>query len=257
MDYKLKPLRIGEKDYNVKMILEFSDIDLINKWWTEYDSVRNKKFKKIDNNFLDLLKELYQEGYGYKTISASIPNSSYTKIRSLFNYYFKDILREPTEITESLKERRSERLLYSEDNPWKVDLNIKNSTGIQGYYFGKDGEKYWLRSSYEYIYVKWMEKNNIKFKVEPKKFKLSNGQYYTPDFSIYESDQLKFYVETKGKVFDNNLHKPEILKKDLGVSVIVIDDIEPYCERNYQYSLKEWKKYLKNTGQKVKKGGIK
>lgn len=253
MDYKIKEIQIGDKDYNTKMILEFSDMDKINFWWDDFTSTRNIKNRKIDEKFKNLLKDLYVSGYGFKTIAASIPNASYTQIRGLFNKLFPDIVRTGNSVTtDKLKERRSSRLLKSEDNPWKHDLNNKNSTGIQGRY--KD---YWLRSTYEYIYVKWMEKHGITFKSEPTKFLLSNGQYYTPDFAIFENDTLTKYVEIKGKVFDNNLHKPELLSKQIGKPVIVIDDILPYCEINYERSLKEWKKYLKDTNQKVIGKGIK
>ena len=263
MDYKIKEIQTGEKDYNTKMILEFSDIDKIycpfirvenvNFWWNDFTSTRNLKNRNLNEEFKDLLRDLYTSGYGFKTIAASIPNASYTQIRGLFNKIFPDIVRKGTSVTtDKLKQRRSERLLKSEDNPWKHDLNNKNSTGIQGRY--KD---YWLRSTYEYIYVKWMERNGINFKSEPTKFKLNNGQYYTPDFSIYGNGILTKYVEIKGKVFDNNLHKPELLSIQIGKPVIIVDDITPYCEVNYERSLKEWKKYLKDTNQKVIRKGIK
>lgn len=253
MDYKIGEIQTGDKDYNTKMILEFSDMDKINFWWSNFTLTRNIKNRKIDEEFKNLLRDLYTSGYGFKTIAASIPNASYTQIRGLFNKIFPDIVRSGTDVvTDKLKDRRSKRLLNSDDNPWKHDLNNKNSTGIQGRY-----KNYWLRSSYEYIYVKWMEKNNIVFKSEPTKFKLDNGQYYTPDFAIYENNTLTKYVEIKGKVFDNNLHKPEMLSIQIGKPVVVIDDILPYCEINYERSLKEWKKYLKDTDQKVIRKGIK
>jgi hypothetical protein len=102
-----------------------------------------------------------------------------------------------------------------------------------------------------------MERNNIQFKSEPEKFKLPNGQFYTPDFSIHNGKDLLKYVEIKGKVFTNNLHKADMLRNYLGVEVEVIDDITPYCELNYHQELKSWKNYLKESGQTVTRKGIK
>ena len=241
MNYIEKTQQIGNKDYNTITYLEFDDQEKINYWWDEY--IKSSKIlskRVINDEFKKILKKVYLEGYGLKIIARSIKNSTYSKLRGLMYYHFPDIIRKGYNIsTNKTKELRSNRLKNSKDNPLP-SLEYKFSKGIQGRY-----KHYWLRSSYEYIYIKWLEKNDILFEHEPQKFKLSTGEYYTPDFAIYDNNnQITKYVELKGHIFQNNIHKPKLLEKQLNIPVILIYDITPYCETLYEHSLKEWKKYL-------------
>ena len=51
-----------------------------------------------------------------------------------------------------------------------------------------------FRSSYEYLFAKYLDKNNVKWLYEPKAFDLGNTTY-TPDFYLPEKD---LYIEIKG-----------------------------------------------------------
>lgn len=66
----------------------------------------------------------------------------------------------------------------------------KHGKGIGGYHNG-----IWMRSSWELEFAKNLDDNNIKWKYESKRFKLSNGKTYTPDFYICH---LNLWVEIKG-----------------------------------------------------------
>lgn len=62
--------------------------------------------------------------------------------------------------------------------------------------FGKRTKynKIWFRSSYEYLFAKWLNKNKIKWHYESKTFDLGNTTY-TPDFYLPDTDT---YIEIKG-----------------------------------------------------------
>jgi len=63
---------------------------------------------------------------------------------------------------------------------------------------GNKYNNYYMRSSYEIAYAKWLDSNNIKWVYEPVAFKVdSNGKQttYRPDFYLPETDE---YIEIKG-----------------------------------------------------------
>lgn len=112
--------------------------------------------------------------------------------------------------------------------------------GIQGYYYNQSMQKYvWLRSSWEYIYAKWLDKNGIKWDVEERSYRLSDGTLYRPDFFIYDGDCVKI-VEVKG-YWKNRVYKTKLLKAEYGLCVILLDDIKPYCEFKVNDEIKQWK----------------
>lgn len=54
---------------------------------------------------------------------------------------------------------------------------------------------YRMRSSWEFEYAKLLDRNNITWEYESKKFKLSDGRIYHPDFYLIDEDK---YIEIKG-----------------------------------------------------------
>ena len=72
-----------------------------------------------------------------------------------------------------------------------------------------------LKSSYEYIFAKILEFKNISYKTEEYTYLLDNGSYYTPDFFIYENNELCEIVEIRGKI--KNVKLTLLTEKDLKV----------------------------------------
>ena len=124
------------------------------------------------------------------------------------------------------------------------DLKIKNKTtrGIQGYYWNTSKNKYvWLRSSWEYIYAKWLNEHKIEWDVEVKRYKLGNTSYL-PDFFIYENGKLTKIVEIKG-YWKNKLYKYDKLKTLLGDSIelVLVTDIKPYTNLPLKKEIETWR----------------
>ncbi len=194
---------------------------------------------------LDYIQSLYNlEGYGLKSISSSL-GISYTKLRTLFSVYGIEIHRGQNIVTDRVRKFRSERVIGGK-NPWadwECRENI-HSNGIQGEYITKNGERVWLRSCWEYIFCKWLDKNNITYKVEYKQYTLSDGTSYRPDFFIFDdSGNIKYVVEVKGYNKEKK-YKTHLLQNEYGIQVVVVEDINHYCE-SYEKELKTWKTSLK------------
>lgn len=65
----------------------------------------------------------------------------------------------------------------------------------QGYY-----NDFYLRSSYEYVFLKVLEKKGLSFTMEEKTYEFSDGTKYTPDFFIYDDvGVLQRIVEIKAE----------------------------------------------------------
>ena len=198
----------------------------------------------LDPKSKEYLNSLYQSGYGIKILAREL-GLSYSRFRTLFVDYLGLTLREGRNVvTTKLREFRSERI-SKERNPWfdwcanKPTMQKGCSRGIQGYYTKRSGQKVWLRSTFEYIYAKWLDRNLINWKIEEKQYTLSNGETYRPDFFIYENDVLQKIVEIKG-YFKNRRYKAEMFQTEFNTPLVIIDDIMEYCE-NYEQEKKEWK----------------
>ena len=139
---------------------------------------------------------------------------------------------------------RSEKI-KGDKNPRIYNDKNQYSTGIKGYYDSKNNGKVYFRSSWEYLYARWLDKNNINWKYEARQFKLKNGKYYRPDFFIYENNILKHVVEVKG-ADKTTLYKTNLLKNEYDIDVVVIDNIKPYCIQDYTTELKKWKQLQKS-----------
>ena len=233
-------IQCGINGWNVKTIVTFSDN--AKDEWKSY----NSSSKKPDINSLVYLPielaKFYEDGFGYKVLASSLDGASYTKIRQLITKI--PTIKKRTGLnvcTNKTKELRSERAKI--DNPWKhIEIRDKNqySHGIQGYFINKANKKLWLRSTWEYIFVKWLDKHNKKYEYEHKQYKLSDGSSYRPDFLVEENGSF-YIIDVKGYKL-NNLYKTKLLEKEFNIKVVVIDDIKPYCEKPYCSELIEWKK---------------
>jgi hypothetical protein len=162
-------------------------------------------------------------------------------------------LRKHNDITDNLRKLRSEKAIYENTNnigafsdEVQKKLKIKNKTirGAQGYYFNESLKKYvWLRSSWEYIYAKWLDKNNIIWDIEKKVFHVGDKKY-RPDFFIYdENKKISKIVEVKG-FWKDKVWKFRVLMKQMEkqkIDFILIENIKPYCETTYKKELKNWK----------------
>ena len=75
---------------------------------------------------------------------------------------------------------------------WANGLHKPTSNGIwkRGRYRG-----IWLRSSWELSFAKYLDREKINWKYEPKRFKLRSGRTYCPDFFLPKYDK---YIEIKG-----------------------------------------------------------
>lgn len=139
---------------------------------------------------------------------------------------------------------------------FKNDKNMNNKQGYCGYYNNN-----YLRSSYEYVYCKILEKNNIQYKVEEIRYKI-NGKNYIPDFHVYKNDKLIEIVEIKS---DNKIEIEKALNKILELKKIVkvpinlflYKDLKKLCELNnlsINKLIKEWK--VLADGVNIRKGEL-
>lgn len=225
--------RVGNKKFN-ESVKQDERYEIFYKW------LRNKYIK---------------EGRGFKSIIKDYDlNVGFSFLRR-FGVFLGFKLHSNKEANFFLKKRRSE-------NARKDFLNktgfFKNGVqegihhksvkrGIQGYYWNVSKNKYvWLRSSWEFIYAKWLNKQkNIVWDVEIRQYKLSDNTSYRPDFFIYDEEgELKKIVETKG-YWKDKLYKVELLRKEYKLPIVVIDNIKPYCENNLNREIKLWKQLRK------------
>lgn len=213
-------------------------------------------FEKARNDY----KLLYEAGYGFKILARCL-NTSYSKLRTIHIKLFKLPYRKGNNIcTDKLKLfRKLKALNESKTNTGFCSVEAKenqkikstNSRGVQGYYWNKTFNKYvWLRSSYEYIYAKWLDDKKIPWDVEVKTFKLNNGSLYRPNFFIYDKDDLKKYsyiVEIKGHYDKYSRDKHEFLKKETSEKIILVNNIKDYIVEtsNIYKELAEWKRIRK------------
>jgi hypothetical protein len=105
------------------------------------------------------------------------------------------LLTENTEIT--LKRSIAIKRRYEIDPKYRLNRTGKNNPNFGKLAAHSKGSYYkniWMRSSYEILFVNWLDNNNIKWEYEPKTFDLGNTTY-TPDFYLPE---FNIYIEVKG-----------------------------------------------------------
>lgn len=249
MDLLLKKLLEEIKNNKFKIIVGCTNYKFT------YKIKNDKRYEQLYKWFLT---KYIIEGRGLKSMikDFNLP-VTYSFIRGLFKFMNIKI-REPNKANDFLRKRRSQNAnkqykekigFFSPEVQEKIKIKNKITKGIQGYYWNESRKKYvWLRSSWEFIYAKWLNKQNVKWDVEKKEYKFINeegNEYkYKPDFFIYEEGDLKKIIEIKGywkdKLYKFNRLREELLGKD--VDVILITDIIPYCESNINNEIKLWKK---------------
>lgn len=201
----------------------------------------------------DKIKSLYDAGHGYKFLAAGL-ETTYPVIRNLILKYMTTIepRRGQSVVTDILREKRRDNV-SGEKSPWfdwpnKYPELHKNSVrSIQGYYISPIAGKVWLRSTYEFVYAKWLDRNNFNWRFEVQSYVLPDGQRYRPDFFIYdEHDNLVSVVEIKSSYYhENRAHKFFMFKEaypDINASIIFNIGKFTTKESNYPKELKEWKK---------------
>lgn len=242
-----------------------TEISLFKDWYTMLQTkqhTRNQNhlegFKTERQIWLELngcpiknqISNLYDSGYGFKSIANSL-GVSYTMCRNIIQKYLNLETRKGTSvITEKLKEMRSENSSGEKSNwfdwtnrkPW---MQEKTSRSIQGFYKKKGGEYVWLRSTYEYIYAKWLDDRGIIWKVENVCYPLKNGERYRPDFFIYNVDgNIQTVVEIKSSYYyENKAYKYFMFKEEYPqISSSIIFDINVFTKNGYHQEIKQWKR---------------
>lgn len=208
----------------------------------------------VTNEHILIIKNLYDNGFGLKRIAKKI-KIGYSQLRCLFDICGIEINKGRTVVTDALREFRKVKALKEIANKTgfaseEVKSRIKackTNRGVGGYYFNESKQKYvWVRSTYEYIFSKWLDKTKHIWDVEVTLYKLPDGTSYRPDFFIYnENGVLIKIIEIKGW-YDNRSYKPEMLKEVLGnVEIILIcltnKSISTYTEIGYRKELIHWK----------------
>ena len=208
---------------------------------------RIKQIKILPEVSIDLKEYLYElywnQEYGYKMLARGF-ETTYSIMRRMFKYLNIPVRIGYRIVTNRVREFKSYRV-QGNRSPWfdwpnRFKNPEKNSRGISGYYKKLNGELVWLRSSWEYIFAKWLDKQNVVWTIETKCYLLSNGERYRPDFFIYdEGGSLKLIIEIKGW-YTNRLNKIDLFKKEYNIPIIVVDNINDYTLK-YGRDLKEWK----------------
>ena len=119
-------------------------------------------------------------------------------------------------------------------------------SSYQGWYDGN-----YLRSSYEYVFVKICECQQVRYTVEEKLYTFEDGTSYKPDFHIYDTtnNNLLRIVEIKSNKPDRLILAEKTKKKMsdeyfLEVHIILYKDLEILCnsyDLNIKKLIKEWK----------------
>lgn len=125
-------------------------------------------------------------------------------------------------------ERRIKISNTSKKNKKSGGLREGSGRGIKTWYNSKIAGNVYLRSTYELKYAKWLDKNNIKWKLNSKSFDYEYDNIkrkYYPDF--YLIDQ-KCYIEIKGFKTKQDEAKWKYFPHEL--KVLYKNDIEKLME---------------------------
>lgn len=217
-------------------------------YYHDKEKISNDSRYDITKKLID--KYYYEKEYGIKYMIKylNLP-ITYSVFRNVLLNIFDIKLRKHNDITKHLKKIRKEKALYEIENKtgWATNEVRKNqkirnsiSRGIQGYYYNQSMRKnVWLRSSWEYIYAKWLDSKNILWDVECEMYNIENKSY-RPDFFIFDDNNILIkIVEIKG-YWKDKTWKYDILKKMLDIELSMITDIKPYSN-NWRHDIKEWK----------------
>ena len=202
----------------------------------------------------ELLDDVYiKQGYGIKYLIKTYNfDITFPSFRHLIIFLPDIELHSDRIATDALRKQRSENLKkqYKEKKGWfkpGIQESIKHRSdarGVQGYYWNESKQKYvWLRSSWEYSYARWLNKQHVNWDVECRSYRLKDNHLYRPDFFIFDdNNNLIKIVEIKG-YWKRDEYKPKLLNEDLNdIDVIIIDNIKPYQEKK---DVETWKNIRK------------
>lgn len=200
------------------------------------------------------LQFLYSDrGIGFKLLAKSLGNITYTRIRTLCSKLGIETRKGKNCVTESLRKLRSERARTS--NPWSDwtgnDRISRMHSGKKrykcGWYFNESKQKWvWLRSSWEYAYAKFLNREMKEWDVEVRSYLLSDGRYYRPDFFVFENSNLQCIVEVKSRWNNGALDRIDKFQKfqkefTSVKSEIVTEEIFEKLGQSQLEILEEWK----------------
>lgn len=198
--------------------------------------------------FEDWLQEYYHvKGMGIKSLIKKFDLPfTYSVFRTIL-IVTKHQMHSDTVANDWLKECRKNKVKkeMADGTGWFGDSVIRSHVhkGKQGKYFNKSRQKFvHLRSSYEYIYAKWLDSIGADWDIEVKGFKLKSGSWYKPDFFIYENGILVKIVEVKGWK-DERFDKVQLLREelpDIEIVTVLGDEIKAYTETPKE-TIAEWK----------------
>ena len=102
------------------------------------------------------------------------------------------------------------------ENRYNKKNKKKSIRAIRTYYWSKtEGKSIHLRSLLERHFIEYLDFNNVKWRYEPKYFKLSNGTRYLPDFYILNKETNEWsWIEVKGRFTKKFNQKFALFKKD-------------------------------------------
>ena len=109
----------------------------------------------------------------------------------------------------------------------------KRNWGIE-----KDGKFVRMRSGFEVMYAMILEKENIDWEYEPKRFKLSNGLRYTPDFYLPQQD---LWIDVKGQITEKHRNKHKLFRKlGYNLDLVLIEELKERLGMSYYMFKKQW-----------------
>jgi len=246
----------------------FGKYDPLHRFWGEYSSYDLQRFRyerlvspRGQVLYSILYKKYIIEEDGLKIIARDL-GTTYTLARHLLALYQIPLRTGRSVVTNNLRGRRRSKAISEHkagigwfDPTIRRKIEKSNARGVQGYFFNESLQKdVWLRSTYEYIFAKWLNRTHQRWDVEVKNYMLDNFRSYRPDFFLYDSsDNLIKIVEIKG-YWDHNSDKAKMLNDILQIEVAIIygKEIREFitADSTYEKELEEWKKVKRGQDQK-------
>ena len=221
--------------------------------------VNEEKLEKHKETLKKEIEKIYiEEQIGLKLIVKILNNNllTYPVLRKVFKKLDIEVRKGQSILTKNISSIRSINAINK--GTWKnwpekyphLQKNSKRSN--QGYYLNKSKNKYvWLRSSWEYGYAKYLDENNIVWDVECNRFLLKNGEYYRPDFFIFNNkDVMIKIVEIKSSYnydYENRLSKYWRFKEEylnIDTELFLDGDLFKEIKTTQSKLIREWNKTL-------------
>jgi len=123
--------------------------------------------------------------------------------------------------------------------------NCTKANNIHKWHYIKKGTKINMRSGFEVMYAMVLDKENIEWEYEPKRFKLKKSITYLPDFYLKQQD---LWIDVKGRITERNNLKHKLFK-ELGYNfkLVFLEEIEKRLGIKYVKFLKQWKNEAKSN----------